>query len=232
VNANLLFSDYLANRLSAAFTGTRRTFLGSGKRAKETTTVLVTDGRQIYALMHIAETLFPLGESGVQWESLSVQLSRAGSTPAAVGTVQFLAQDPRVVMLPLEVAQATPLGAKVYPLAADPFKFPEAVLIESNGRGYGEVAFKVDPAEPGFVRVDNRLFKRLFGDFSPTRGDLVFSKAGELLGVMVNSDYCAVLKNLAVAKSIRTGPDIKSQATAVLFDELIGRVRALPPKLQ
>jgi hypothetical protein len=60
----------------------------------------------------------------------------------------------------------------------------------------------------------------------------VFSKTGAILGVMVNSDYCAVLKNLAPIKTIRTGPDIKSQSTAALFDELIGRVRTLPPKLQ
>ena len=120
----------------------------------------------------------------------------------------------------------------VYPLATDPFKFPEAVLIDGGGRGYGEVGFKLDPSGPGFVRVDNRLFKRLFGDFAPSRGDLVFSKTGDLLGIMVNSDYCAVLGNFTPQQTIRTGPDIKSQTTGATLESLIARMRTLPLKLQ
>src|SRR4030095_9028199 len=104
-----------------------------------------------------------------------------------------------------------------YPLAADPYKFSEAVLIDGGGRGYGEVGFKLDATEPGFVRVDNRFFKRMFGDFSPKRGDLVFAKTGEMLGIMVNNDFCAVLKNFAVFKSIATGPDIRRQSTGAAF---------------
>ncbi len=231
VNANVLFSEFTANRVTANIAASRRGFLGQSNRAKEANTVLVTDGRQVYALLHIADTVFSLGENGIDWESLTVDLSKSGvRQPAA--SVQFLAHDPRLVVLPMTAQQAAALGAKVYPLALDPFKFPEAVLIDGGGRGYGEVGFKLDPTEPGFVRVDNRLFKRMFGDFAPKRGDLVFAKTGELLGVMVNSDYCAVLKNFAASKTIRTGTDIRDQATGALFDDLIARVRSMPIKLQ
>jgi X-X-X-Leu-X-X-Gly heptad repeat protein len=230
VNANVLFNDYLGNRVTANFNATRKVFLGSPTRTKEASTVLVTDGKQVYALLHISDTVFSLGENGVDWESLTVELSRSGRTPA--NAVNFLARDPRLVALPLEPAQVTALGAKVYPLAADPFKFPEAVLIDGGGRGYGEVGFKLDPADPGFVRVDNRLFKRMFGDFAPKRGDLVFAKTGELLGMMVNNDYCAVLKDFTPLKTIRPGADIRGQSTGAVFDELIARMRGLPLKLQ
>ena len=148
------------------------------------------------------------------------------------GAVHFLAHDPRIVVLPIDPAQAAALGAKVYALAADPFKFPEAVLISGGGKGYGEVGFKLDASQPGFVRVDNRLFKRLFGDFAPSRGDLVLSKSGELLGIMVNSDYCALLKDFTPWKSLRPGDDIAAQRTGALLDGLAARVRALPAKLQ
>lgn len=231
VNANVLFNDFRSNRVTANFAATRRGFLGQANRAKEANTVLITDGKQVYALLHIADTVFALGETGIDWDSLTVELSKEGNRNSA-GSVEFHAQDPRIVALPLDASQAASLGAKVYPLAADPFKFPEAVLIDGGGRGYGEVGFKLEPTEPNLVRVDNRLFKRLFGDFSPKRGDLVFAKTGELLGIMVNNDYCVVLKNFTPAKTIRTGPDIKSQATGALFDDLIARVRAMPLKLQ
>jgi len=232
INANVLFNDFVANRVTAKFAASRRGFLGPANRTKDAHTVLVTDGRQVYALVHINDTVFSLGENGVDWESLAIELSKGGTGRSAAAQVQFLAQDPRIVVLPLDPAQAAALNAKVYPLANDPFKFPEAVLIDGSGRGYGEVGFKLDVTEPTFVRVDNRFFKRLFGDFAPKRGDLVFAKTGELLGIMVNDDYCAVLKNFGAARSIRTGQDIRGQSTGQLFDALIARVRALPIKLQ
>ena len=232
VNPNVLFNEFSANRVTANFTAMRRGFFGQSNKAKETNTVLVTDGKQTYAVMHIADTVLAPGEVGVDWETLKVELSKGGSARNEAGAVQFLAQDPRIVVLPLDAAKVAALGAKVYPLAADPFRFPEAVLIDGNGRGYGEVGFKLDPSEPGFVRVDNRFFKRLFGDFSPKRGDLVFAKTGELLGLMVNNDYCAVLKNFSAAKTIRTGTDIRDQSTGALFNDIIARMRSMPLKLQ
>lgn len=232
INANLIFGDFMANRVTADFAATRKGFLGPTTRTKSTSTVLVTDGRQVYALLHVADTVFSFEENGLDWEALTIELSKAGRPRLAAAALHFLAHDPRIVVLPLELSQATMLGARVYPLAADPFKFPEAVLIDGGGRGYGEVGFKLEPGETGFVRVDNRFFKRIFGDFAPKRGDLVFAKSGELLGLMVSSDYCALLKDFAPHQTIRAGPDIRGQATGALLDELTARVRALPIKLQ
>jgi hypothetical protein len=231
INANVLFSEFSANRVGAAFAASRKGFLGPTNRAKATNTVLVNDGRQAYALLHVAETVFSFGEVGIDWESLAVELSKAG-TKRPAERVDFLRHDPRIVVLPVPAEEAAAFGAKVYPLAADPFRFPEAVLIDGDGRGYGEVGFKLDPAEPGFVRVDNRLFKRVFGDFAPKRGDLVFAKTGELLGIMVNSDYCALLRDFTALKTIRTGADVREQFTGATLQELGARVQALPLKLQ
>ena len=82
------------------------------------------------------------------------------------------------------------------------------------------------------MRVDNRIFKRIFGDFAPSRGDLVFSKTGDLLGIMVNSDYCALLKDFTPTQRIRTGADTLAQQTGQLLDGLGARMRGLPLKLQ
>jgi hypothetical protein len=232
VNVNVLFNDFLANRVGTTFSASRKGLFGMNSRSKETNTVLVTDGRQTFALLHIADTVFSYGEIGADWEKLSVEFSRPSGYRGLAGTVQFLAHDPRIVVLPVDALQAAALGAKIFPLAAEPFKFPDAVLISGGGKGYGEVGFKLDASQPGFVRVDNRFFKRVFGDFAPSRGDLVFSKTGELLGIMVNSDYCAVLKDFTPLQSLRTGDDIVAQHTGPLLDGLGARVLALPPRLQ
>ena len=232
VNANVLFNDFEANRVTATFAAQRKGFFGQVNRTKDANTVLVTDGKQVYALMHIADTPFPLGENSADWEKLTVGLAHAGGGTESPATLDFLAHDPRIVVVPMTAAEAGSLGAKVYPLATDPYKFPEAVLIDGSGRGYGEVGFKLDPAQPGFVRVDNRLFKRLFGDFAPKRGDLVFSKTGEFLGLMVNNDYFAVVKDFSAFKTIKTGNDIRAQATGATLDAITARIRSLPVDLQ
>ncbi len=146
--------------------------------------------------------------------------------------IEFLQVDPRVVVVPVDAQQVAALGAKVYPLAADPFKFPDAVLISGGGKGYGELGFKLDADHRGYVRVDNRLFKRLFGDFAPSRGDLVFSKRGELIGVMVNSDYCALLGDFTPMVTIAAGEDRESQHTGPLLDSMAARVQQMPLELQ
>jgi predicted nucleic acid-binding Zn-ribbon protein len=231
VNANTLFSNFLANRVQVDFTAVRQSFLGPVTRNKAARTVLVADGRQIYALLHVTDTPFSLKELGADWEKLTGTL---GQPPAAVPVpaLTFLSLDPRIVVVPLDPARAAALGVKIYQTALDPFKFADAVLISSGGRYYGEVAFKLDPQLPQYVKMDNRFFKQLFGDFSPSTGDLVLSKTGELLGLMVNRDYCAVLNNFLPAQTIATGENISAQRTGGTLDGLADRLRALPLKLQ
>lgn len=232
INANVLFNDFLANRVTTKFTVTRQGFLGVTNREKEARTVFVTDGTQIYALLHISDTPFSLREPGADWEKVSAEFAKPPAYRSQANRLDFLSLDPRVVVLPVSAAQAAALGVKIYETALDPFKFPEAVLISGGGTGYGEVAFKLDASQPGYVQVDNRLMKRLFGTFAPSRGDLVFSKTGELLGIMVNSNYCAVVNNFLPAKTIATGDDTKAQQTGDILNALVARYNALPFKLQ
>ena len=232
INANVLFNNFLANRVTTNFTAVRDGFFGPATRSASSSTILVTDGSQIYALMHVADTPFRFVENAsYDWNQILVDFSK-GSGRANAQELHFLSIDPRIVVVPVSEEEATTMGVKVYPTALDPFRFPEAVLVNGGGAGYGEVGFKLDASQPGFVRVDNRLFRRIFGDFAPSRGDLVLSKTGELLGIMVNSDYCAVIDNFLPARTIRTGEDVGEQKTSNVLNELAARVRSLPLRMQ
>ena len=231
IPANELFNDFLANRVQTTLTATRKGLFGNSTREKQTRTVFTTDGRQVYALLEVEDTPFSLREVGMDWERVSVRFDRPPDYNSAGSQIEFLQIDPRVVVIPVDAGQVSALGAKVYPLAANPLRFPDALLISGGGKGYGELGFKLDADHPGYVRVDNRLMKRLFGDFATSRGDLVFSKAGELLGIMVNSDYCVLLGNFAPTATIPTG-DTRQSHTAGLIDSLAGRVTSMPLELQ
>ena len=232
INANVLFSEFLANRVTTNFTAVRPGLFGAATRESTAGTILVTDGTRTYALLHLSDTPFPLIETSYDWHKISVEFTKPSGYKSNASEIAFLSVDPRVVVVPVTQEQATALGVKVYPTALDPFKFPEAVLVNGGGRGYGEVAFKLDASQPGYVRVDNRVFKRLFGDFAPSRGDLVMSKTGEILGIMVNSDYCAIVNNFLTARKLPAGDDLASQQTSVVLNELNARVRAMPMRLQ
>jgi hypothetical protein len=231
ISANILFSDFQANRVQTTFTLSRKGLFGQVVHRHEAPTIFTTDGRQVYAIFHVEDTGFSYNGNGVDWERMDISLDRPPGYHSNGTELRFLSADPRVVAVPVDPAQVAALGAKVYPLAADPFKFPEAVLINVEGKGYGDVTFKLDPEHPGYVRVDNRLFKRIFGDFSPSRGDLVLSKSGELLGVMVNRDYCVLLGQFDALETLRPG-DVVPEHPGPLIDSLAARVRSMPLDLQ
>jgi X-X-X-Leu-X-X-Gly heptad repeat protein len=234
INANVLFADFLANRVFTSLTAYKKVLLGSGNHVKETKTVLVTDGKAVYALLHADETPFPVSslvEPPPDWERISGQFGREPVT-APISEIQFLALDPRILVIPVDAELAARLGVKVYPTALEPSKFPEAVLVSRGGAGYGEVPFKLDAQTPQYVRMDNRLIKHLTGDFTPSSGDLVFSKTGELIGIMVTSDYCAVIDNFLAAKTIKTGANTLDQHTGAIMSSLYGRLLRLPSRLQ
>jgi uncharacterized coiled-coil DUF342 family protein len=232
INVNILFNEFLENRVQTSFSGTRPNLFGTRNETKDTRTVFVTDGKDTFALLHINDTPFgSLGEVNWNWNTLRAEFRKDGYRSEA-GQLTFLALDPRVAVLPVTPEQRAGLGVKAYPVALEPFKFTEALIIANGGTGYGEIPFKLDPTNPSYVRMDNRLVRRLFGDFSPGRGDLVLSKTGELLGIMVNNEYCALVNNFLPSQVIRTGDDLATRPTAPQLDDLTLRLRKLPLRIQ
>ena len=231
INVNVLFNDFLANRVQTTFTGTRPGLFGIKTEVTQTKTVFVTDGHDTVALVHLNDTPFDLIGPAWDWKTLKAEFS-GGNYRTPSPALVFLSIDPRVVALPVTPEQVAALGVRPYKTVLEPFKFTDAVLISSGGAGYGEVPFKLDPTNPSYVRMDNRLVRRLFGDFSPSRGDLVMSKTGELLGIMVNSDYCALVNNFLPSYTLRTGDDLVTRPTSGPLNDLINRRRTLPFRLQ
>ena len=230
INPNVIFSEFLANRVQTKITARRPGLFSPTVREKDTSTVLVSDGQKVCALMHLSDTPFSLTEVPTDYDQVSGQLLR-GSFNAPVTELEFLQLDPRVVVAPVDESLAALMGAKIYRLAKEPFKFPDAVLVRADDGRYGETPFRLDPTNANYVKLDNRIVTQLFGEISPKRGDLVFSKTGELIGLMVNSDYCAVLGNFTPVYTLKCGdnPDPK---TSVILGEAYTRWQRLPVRLQ
>jgi X-X-X-Leu-X-X-Gly heptad repeat protein len=230
INPNQIFTDFLANRVQTSLTARRPGLFSPTVKDKENQTVLVSDGNQVYALMHLSDTPFTLSEVPTDYDQVTGRLTR-GSSSSRITELHFLQLDPRVIVAPVDASLATQMGAKIYQLAKEPFKFPDAVLVRADDGRYGDTPFRIDQGNASYVKLDNRITTRLFGEIAPKRGDLVFSKTGDIIGIMVNSDYCAVLGNFTPAHTLKTG-DNPTPKTSAILGEAYTRWMRLPLKLQ
>ena len=229
---NTIFSEFVTNRVQTDLLASRAGFLGmDASKDRQTETVLVTDGTNIFAICHVDDTPLTLWNPGTDWDGLTGKLT-GHAAETAVHSMLFNRQDPRVVMFPVSAAEARQLGCKVYPISADPYKFQDAVLIGADAGYYGECDFQIDLSSPQYVRLDRNLLKGLFGKFNPSRGDVVFSRTGELLGIMVNGTYCLMLHDFGAAATLAFGPNVKYEHTGDTLARLYDGVFQMPTRLQ
>jgi len=227
---NTIFSEFLTNRVQANFEAFRSGLIDTRKR-RNTETIMVSDGTNIFALCHVQETPLSFWNPGTDWEGLTGSLNR-GTASVPIHSLVFALRDPRVILLPLNQDEAHQLGGKIYRTSADPYKWQDAVLVGAREGYYGECKFEIDPTTSGYVRLDRNVIKGLFGKFNPSKGDLVFSKTGELLGVMANTSYCMVLQNFDGAARLQFGSDVRDQHTGGTLAQLYAMVSEMPYKLQ
>jgi hypothetical protein len=228
--SNAIFSDVVTNRVRAFFAAFKNGLIDTNRR-REAETVVVTDGTNHIAICHIGETPLSIVAPSTQWDSLTGTLTH-GTAQVPMRSISFHQRDPRLVMVPITAAEAKQLGTKAYRTSADPAKFQDAVLIGTRDTYYGECRFQIDLSTPEYLKLDGNFLRGLMGKFNPSRGDLVFSRTGELLGVMVNSSYCFVLKSFDTGAVLRLGKDVSGQDPAGLLSLLGSQVYAMPLKLQ
>jgi hypothetical protein len=229
---NTIFSDFVTNRVRVAIAAARSGFLGMGvNKDKHGEAVLVTDGTTTVAICHLDDTPLTLGNPGTDWEKLQGTLSgQISGVPLT--SMSFHRADPRLVMFPVSPAEVELLGRKVYRLANDPYKFQDAVLIGADDGYYGQCDFQIDVNLPQYVKLDRSLLRGLFGKFNPSQGDVVLSRKGEVLGIMVNSTYCVMLQDFATTATLKFGLDVRTQHTGDALAQMYDRVFQMSARLQ
>ena len=229
---NTIFSEFVSNRVQTRFLASRSGIFGmDASKSKTAETVLVTDGTNIFALCHVQDTPLTLWDPGTDWTGLSGTLDH-NTAQVPIHSLSFHIQDPRVVFIPVTQAEARQLGCKIYPISSDPYKFQDAVLVGAQEGYYGQCSFQMDLNTPQYVKLDRNLLKGLFGKFNPSRGDLVFSRTGELLGIMANSTYCLMLHDFMATATFQFGPDVRAQRTGDALSRLYSYVFNLPLRLK
>jgi len=201
--ANAFFDEFITNRVAIQFQTVRSTLVGlDTSNSRKIQAVLATDGSATYALCHVDDTPLIFTDPAEDFRGFDGTFSRGSSTTPAQ-RLSFHAQDPRLILLPISGAEVRALGAKAYRISPEPFKFADAIVIGPRQGSYGECKFQIDLSTPGYVRMDRNTLTGLFGKFNPSSGDIVFSRSGELLGIMVNGTYCLVLRDFKTSATFR-----------------------------
>lgn len=232
LTANGIFDEFRKNQIDTQFSAVKRGVFGQPvTRKRNSKNIVATDGERYYILYHIGDTPLSLVMPDAGWRQLTGIVSRE-ETQYSIPMLGVSSLDPRILAVPVGRQQAEQLGSKIYSLAADLYKFQEAVLVGSRESYFGEVGFRVDPDHPDYVKMERSAFGKLFGKFAPSRGDLVFSKTGELLGIMANNHYCAVFKNIQLNRQIQFGAEVSETETAEVLKQIRDRFQALPSPIQ
>lgn len=227
VSMNALFEAFRQNRVGLVFDYEERGLLGSSRRSIELNTILATDGSRNLALAHIDDT--PFGRTGL--ENVEARLTIDGRQ-FRVPRVGFLAADPRIVAVAVPSNLIEEAGVQAFPLAAEPLRFPDAVLIDNRENYYGESPIRLDPDTERYMRMRSTLVNRLFGEFSPGRGDLVFAKTGEFIGIMVNNSYAAILPGLSLTAVLNLNDAFERTEAESVRVNITDSVRNLPREIR
>jgi len=229
---NAIFSEFATNRVAARFSANRPGFLGGeANKRRDTEMVLLSDGTNYFAISHVQDTPLVLSNPASDWDEMTGALSH-GNASVPIHSLCFYLRDPRLVFIPLTQTEVRQLSAKIYHISSEPYKFQDAVLVGAREGYYGECRFQIDLSTPEYVKLDTSFLRGLFGKFNPSRGDLVFSKTGELLGLMANGTYCLMLRDFTPGASFRFGQDLRAQRTGLILAQLYSIVAGLPMKLQ
>lgn len=230
--ANLIYADYLTNRVRTEMTGTTRGALGQEVvRKREASSVFVRVGDQVYAVLHLEQTPLRLWPVDLPWFAFSGELKR-GDKQVLAAQFSLLKRDPRVALIPVDAATPSSMGARVYEVVKDPAQFSDAVVIGGEESYYGESAFRLNPDNPGYVQMERSSFRRLFGEFAPRRGDLAFTKTGELLGILVNSDQCLLLDASDLLPAFRCGERSDPGPNAAVIRTALSTLDRMPSGLR
>jgi peptidoglycan hydrolase CwlO-like protein len=229
---NAIYQAYLDHRLQSSSRATRSGFLGiRAGDSTEASVVLFRDRDQVFVLYHITDTSLPLWGGGGDWQEMTVVLVRGGQS-VNLDSLTFVSSDPRLLVATLDAATVARLGVEPFEVSEDPSKFQDAVVVGGKDGYYGEVEFRLVPGLPRYLKMNRRPLGKIFGKFSPSKGDLAYSKSGELLGMMVNSQYCALARSLPPARVVPLGKEIAKHRTSLIGAEVSRRLQALPLSLQ
>ena len=232
VSANSLYQQFQDNWVSIEFT-TNPQGPDSWKRESPQPSILLTDGQQTYALLHIDNTPLRLTGFKAGWPEALFVVLKTRQKSIFIPKLHFLAAEPRVLVIPVPAGYAEAAGVTPFNLTDDPFNYAKAIMIANNRAGqYGETKLTIDPRSEQYLKILREPFSSLFDNSIPASSDLLFSRTGTFIGLMVNRQYCHLMEDFAVMGTLDLGASYNSLTSQRLSQQIMRQLKQLPNDLQ
>jgi hypothetical protein len=231
LTAAAIFNRFQNAQVTLDWTTERGGLFGS-TREHTVPSLLVSDGERVLALLHLHRTPLDTLRYSNPPRSLYGKIRIEGDE-SAITRIEQWDKDPRILMIPVPDSLAQKYKERWVSLAKDPLRHDSLVLVGRDGKYYGEGNLQLRPDAKGYLRLPTGLFSRMFGDFSPSRGDWVFNRHGELIGVMVNNEHAVIFDQLKATGTPWTwGESFSPADTEKRLRDTGARIQALPFTLQ
>lgn len=228
-----IFTRFQNNRATLTFTSTEKTLFGNTEqRSYQSKSILIQDPNGDYYLVtHSADSplAFNKNARNVINVSLSVQL---GNRRQAISQVAFLSTDPRILFVALPKRLVEGSGMEAFPLALQPERWEEAVLVKNDESNFGRTEFRRLTSSAKFLKMDRPALGELFADFASSKGDLTFTKNARFIGVMTDSKHAVVIDAFLASGAIPLGDQYNAVEAKSTVQRLEDRLRKLPSEVR
>ncbi|HKK19256.1 MAG TPA: hypothetical protein VJ952_11300 [Opitutales bacterium] len=227
-----IFTRFQENRATIRFTSQEQgLFGGTVERSYDSRSILVKgpDGNY-YLVTHSNNSPFdPSKASRVESAALEVSI---GSENLQLNQIGFLAADPRLIFIPLPKIVAENSGLESFPLALQPERWEEAVLVKNDEINFGRTEFRRLTSSARFLKMERPALGELFADFAASRGDLAFTKNSQFIGILTDTRHAVVIDDFVASAVLDLGNRFDPVAARDTIDKLQDRVRQLPSEVR
>lgn len=201
LSANQLYDQYQRNQIELVFVLREKGALGLGERVNtyEMAAPVIEQAGAYYAMIH-KSSLFgsqiPLEMRGL----VQVDQNKYPITQMITST-----KDPAVLWIPVGKNFIESNRIDAFSLEQNPLRYEEGFIVSDQSGYYGALSLRLHPEKQSFIRVDNRIVTRLFGEFSASEGDYIFSNKGSFIGMMTNKSDGLLVSQLSLKKRFLIG---------------------------
>ena len=228
-----IFTRFQNNRASLRFSATEAGLFGAqNTRTYESKSILITDTNGTpYLVTHTANSPFAFNKNANNLLAAQLEVS-LGQRRFPVSQIGFLSADPRILFVPLPKSVVDASGLEAFPLALQPERWEEAVLVKNDESNFGRTGFRRLTESERFLKMDRPALGQLFADFASSRGDLAFTKNSQFIGILTDTEHAVVIDDFLAAAITQLGTTFDTQKNADTIDRLRDRVQQLPERVQ
>ncbi len=227
-----VFEEVKSKFLKVIFAHSRKGIFGNSESFVELRALPIEIAGKCWIIIDSTETVIaPTQNQYYAPDSLSVSVQGKAYRFQA-STLQSLAEDPR--LLAIELPSEFVDKEKILPLSRPKnfFTFSDCVIINPTKFYYGQTPFRSDFKNESYAKLDVGLIQSVFGEFSPSAGDMIISRGGKFLGCMVGSSIGVLVKTMTPQTSLQLGDNYDPQKTVNFVKKNSEHLKNIPFSLK